>query len=401
MQLLQKHLAYEYGRRGARLALAARREDRLFEVVDKARRLGSPDAIMILADVSKLEDCNRLVNDTVNHFGQLNHLVNNAGVTQAGLFEDCNEFSTPKSIMDINFWGSVYCTKFAIPYLRKSKGKIVVISSSATWFSTPRLSFYNERYEANVRNRLKVRTSVRSPPFGAGDGAPPPQKTPAVSPTTSPLRRVRFFPVSGEITQNFKQSRSRKKLEKNGLAGEGKWSGTLLESSGVEARCRRRRRMENGRTDAAGGRWGGGAQSSEPYGGERRDVRTLRAVRTSSLDPLRASKAAQTCFFETLRAEIGSDLGITIVSPGVVQSEMTETPEFQSQVNSDMIPSQSTEVCAKAIVDSACRGDMDLTEPSWIRFAFWLRVFCPQLLESITHSDSIKRPRSTPSDKEN
>ncbi|XP_004309297.1 PREDICTED: uncharacterized protein LOC101306394, partial [Fragaria vesca subsp. vesca] len=114
-----------------------------------------------------------------------------------------------------------------------------------------------------------------------------------------------------------------------------------------------------------------------------------------------ASKAAQTCFFETLRAEIGSDLGITIVSPGVVQSEMTETPEFQSQVNSDMIPSQSTEVCAKAIVDSACRGDMDLTEPSWIRFAFWLRVYCPQLLESITHSDSIKRPRSTPSDKEN
>lgn len=65
-----KHLAYEYGRRGARLALAARREDRLRAVADKARRLGSPNAIVLLADVSKLEDCNRLVNDTVNHFGQ-------------------------------------------------------------------------------------------------------------------------------------------------------------------------------------------------------------------------------------------------------------------------------------------------------------------------------------------
>ncbi|KAK9926599.1 hypothetical protein M0R45_023819 [Rubus argutus] len=251
-----EHLAYEYGRRGARLALAARREDRLRAVADKARRLGSPDAIVLLADVSKLEDCNRLVNDTVNHFGQLDHLVNNAGVTQIGLFEDCTQFSYPKSIMDINFWGSVYCTKFAIPHLRKSKGKIVVISSCATWFSTPRLSFYN------------------------------------------------------------------------------------------------------------------------------------------------ASKAAQTCFFETLRAELGYDIGITIVSPGVVESEMTKTPEFQSQVGSDMIPSHSAEVCTKAIVDSACRGDMDQTEPSWIRVAFWLRVLCPQLLESITHSNSIKRPRTT-SNKDN
>ncbi|XP_050376854.1 11-beta-hydroxysteroid dehydrogenase-like 4A [Argentina anserina] len=251
-----EHLAYEYGKRGARLALAARREDRLRGVADKARRLGSPDAIVILADVSKAEDCNRLVNDTVNHFGQLDHLVNNAGVTKIGLFEDCNEFSHLKSIMDTNFWGSVYCTKFAVPYLRKSKGKIVVMSSSATWFSIPRLSFYN------------------------------------------------------------------------------------------------------------------------------------------------ASKAAQTCFFETLRAELGSDLGITIVSPGVVRSEMTETPEFQSQVCSEMIPSQSTQVCATAIVDSACRGDMNLTDPPWIRVAFWLRVFCPQLLESITHSNSIKRPRTT-SNKEN
>ncbi|XP_060967193.1 11-beta-hydroxysteroid dehydrogenase A-like isoform X2 [Cannabis sativa] len=141
-----ENLAYEYARRGANLALAARRENRLKRVADEAIRLGSPDAIVIRADVKEIEDCKALVEDTVNHFGQLDYLVNNAGVVQLSLFEDStDQFSTIRSIMDINFWGSVYCTQFAIPHLRKTKGKIVVNSSSASWFSTPRMSIYNSR----------------------------------------------------------------------------------------------------------------------------------------------------------------------------------------------------------------------------------------------------------------
>ncbi|KAL6228104.1 hypothetical protein ACLB2K_002058 [Fragaria x ananassa] len=58
------------------------------------------------------------------------------------------------------------------------------------------------------------------------------------------------FQFSGKITQNFKQDQSRRKLEKNGLVGEGKWSGTLLDCSGVEARHRRRQRVKNRRTSA-------------------------------------------------------------------------------------------------------------------------------------------------------
>lgn len=65
-----QHLAYEYARRGACLALAARRENQLREVVDQARQYGSPDVIMIVADVCKVEDCKRLVDETVNHFGR-------------------------------------------------------------------------------------------------------------------------------------------------------------------------------------------------------------------------------------------------------------------------------------------------------------------------------------------
>lgn len=63
-------MAYEYARRGARLALVARREDRLHKVARKALELGSPDAIVISADVSVLEDCKRLVEETLDHFRQ-------------------------------------------------------------------------------------------------------------------------------------------------------------------------------------------------------------------------------------------------------------------------------------------------------------------------------------------
>ncbi|PON77242.1 Short-chain dehydrogenase/reductase [Parasponia andersonii] len=243
-----EHLAYEYARRGARLALAARREDRLRAVVDKALRLGSPYAIAIRTDVKEVADCKRLVEETVNHFGQLDHLVNNAGVVHLSLFEDSPEkFFTIRSIMDINFWGSVYCTKFAIPHLRKGKGKIVVMSSSGTWFTTPRMSVYS------------------------------------------------------------------------------------------------------------------------------------------------ASKAAQLCFFETLKTEFGSDIGVTIVTPGLIESEMTGD-QFWSKSQIKGIPVESAERCAKAIVESVCRGDMYLTEPSWCRVGFWFKVFFPQLVQKCFHLTLIHSP---------
>ncbi|KAI9079777.1 hypothetical protein K1719_038398 [Acacia pycnantha] len=146
-----EELAYEYARREARLALVARREDLLRSVLVKALQLGSPDAIIIPADVSNIQDSRRFVDQTISHFGQLDHLVNNAGIIQARMFEEFSEkLSDLAPIMDVNFWGSVYATHFALPHLRKSKGKIVVISSVAAWLQTPRLSFYNASKAAIV-----------------------------------------------------------------------------------------------------------------------------------------------------------------------------------------------------------------------------------------------------------
>ncbi|KAI3763231.1 hypothetical protein L1987_53684 [Smallanthus sonchifolius] len=138
-----EHLAYEYAKHGARLALVARREEVLAVVAGKAKELGSPEVIVIKADVSKLEDCKRFVDETINHFGELDCLINNAGIVITGLFEDQKCITDHTSIMDVNFWGSVNATHFALPHLKKSKGRIVVIGSCGGWFNTPKVSVYN------------------------------------------------------------------------------------------------------------------------------------------------------------------------------------------------------------------------------------------------------------------
>ncbi|XP_017972399.1 PREDICTED: 11-beta-hydroxysteroid dehydrogenase-like 4A [Theobroma cacao] len=229
-----EHLAYEYARRGARLALVARRTDRLQKVAERARQMGSPDVIVITADVSKVEDCKRFVDKTVNHFGQLDHLVNNAGVGAVQSFKVTNNISDFVPVMDTNFWGSVYGTHFAVPHLRKRRGKMIVMSSASAWLGLPKTSFYA------------------------------------------------------------------------------------------------------------------------------------------------ASKAAQIGFYESLRIEVGPEIGITIVTPGFVESEMTRSNQ-QRKGKLQFLGNEPADVCAKAIVESTCRGDMYLTEPFWVRPLYLLKVLCPEI----------------------
>ncbi|KAK7318298.1 hypothetical protein RJT34_02997 [Clitoria ternatea] len=157
-----EHLAYEYGKRGARLALVARRENRLMEVAIRAKSLGSPDVITIPADVSRLQDCKRFIHLTLNHFRRLDHLVNNAGIIPVSLFEDSIDITNFAPAMDINFWGSAYCTYFSIPHLRRCKGKIIAIASSAGWLPAPRMIFYNASKAAVISLYENLRTELGS-----------------------------------------------------------------------------------------------------------------------------------------------------------------------------------------------------------------------------------------------
>uniref|UniRef100_M4EYA2 Uncharacterized protein n=1 Tax=Brassica campestris TaxID=3711 RepID=M4EYA2_BRACM len=146
-----EHLAYEYAKKGAYLALVARREDRLDIVAETSRQLGSGDVIIIPGDVAEVEDCKEFIDETIRHFGKLDHLINNAGVTQTVVFEDYIHIQAANPIMDINFWGSTYITYFAIPHLRKSKGKVIVISSGAANIALPVASVYSASKAALLR----------------------------------------------------------------------------------------------------------------------------------------------------------------------------------------------------------------------------------------------------------
>ncbi|XP_047341140.1 11-beta-hydroxysteroid dehydrogenase-like 4A [Impatiens glandulifera] len=235
-----EQLAYEYARKGARLVLVVRREERLFQVSEKARRLGSPEVLVACADVSKRKDCKECVAKAISHFGILDHLVNNAGIhNPVSTFEDITDFDSFMPMMNINFWGTIYLTRYAIPYLKKNKGKIIAVASSGAWLPIPGISMYS------------------------------------------------------------------------------------------------------------------------------------------------ATKGAMISFYEVLRSEIGSDVQVTIVAPGLVNSEMTMAEEFIKKVNMVRSPVESAERCAKSIIRRACYGEKFVLEPAWMRTVYFWNQLCPELTQWI------------------
>ncbi|XP_068665526.1 11-beta-hydroxysteroid dehydrogenase A-like [Aristolochia californica] len=157
-----EQLAYEYARKGAFLVLAARREAALLQVAEKARSAGSPDVVVVPVDVSKSEDCKKVVEKAVTHFGKLNHVVNNAGVVSYCPFEEAGDITRFARIMDVNFWGSVYITHYSVPHLRKSGGRVVVVSSVGGRVALPGSSFYSASKAALIMFYETLRAEIGS-----------------------------------------------------------------------------------------------------------------------------------------------------------------------------------------------------------------------------------------------
>ncbi|MFN5374880.1 MAG: SDR family NAD(P)-dependent oxidoreductase, partial [Chitinophagaceae bacterium] len=96
-------------------------------------------------DVAVERDCERLVNHAIQQFGSIDILINNAGISMRGLMEEGGKeiIGVIKRVMDINYFGTVYCTTYALPHLIKSKGVIVGISSIAGYRGLPGRSGYS------------------------------------------------------------------------------------------------------------------------------------------------------------------------------------------------------------------------------------------------------------------
>lgn len=136
-----KATALRFAKAGAHLVIAARSEDKLKECAQQIAALGAK-VLVVQADVSKKEDCQRLIEQTIVHFGQLDVLVNNAGISMRATLEDL-DLSVLEQLMGVNFWGMVYCTKYALPHLIENKGSVVGISSIAGFVGLPARTGYS------------------------------------------------------------------------------------------------------------------------------------------------------------------------------------------------------------------------------------------------------------------
>lgn len=99
--------------------LAARDEEKLREV---ARTIREQDHVAAICktDVSKEDDCKRLMEETIREFGTIHILINNAGISMRAVFAE-TDLKVIRQLMDINFWGTVYCTRYAIAEIIKIK----------------------------------------------------------------------------------------------------------------------------------------------------------------------------------------------------------------------------------------------------------------------------------------
>jgi short-subunit dehydrogenase len=126
-------------RAGAKVATCGRQYDKLY-----ALQMEYSQVMLhtMVCDVSHEEECRRFIKSTVDTFGVIDIIINNAGISMRALFEEADT-AVVRQLMDVNFMGAVYCTKYALPYIIKQRGAIVGISSTAGYRGLPGRSGYS------------------------------------------------------------------------------------------------------------------------------------------------------------------------------------------------------------------------------------------------------------------
>src|SRR6195952_3171227 len=124
---------------GAKIATCGRNHDKLYRL-----QMQYSNVLLhaVVCDVSKEQDCRDFIDSTIETFGGIDILINNAGISMRALVRDA-DMEVIRKVMDINFFGTVYCTKFALPSIIERKGTIVGVSSIAGYRGLPGRSGYS------------------------------------------------------------------------------------------------------------------------------------------------------------------------------------------------------------------------------------------------------------------
>lgn len=135
-----KALVYGFAARGCKIVMGARNIEKLLLIEQELRAQGT-EVVSVKTDVSQEADCKHLIDQAYNQFGRIDILVNNAGISMRAVFEELDT-KVLHRLMDVNFWGTVYCSKYALPHLLNSHGSLVGIISIAGFIGLPGRSGY-------------------------------------------------------------------------------------------------------------------------------------------------------------------------------------------------------------------------------------------------------------------
>lgn len=134
-------IARQLSIQGAALVLAAREPAMLEAAAEQCRALGAR-AIAVPTDVGDSEQCRRLIETAVDTFGRIDTLVNNAGISMHARFDELSDIHAVDRITRINYFGSVYCTWYALPHLKRTRGRIVGVASITGKNGVPTRTLY-------------------------------------------------------------------------------------------------------------------------------------------------------------------------------------------------------------------------------------------------------------------
>jgi len=167
--------AREFAKVGCKLVVGARSIDKLQELEGELSYI--TEIISVKCDVTIEADCKRLIEKSLERFGKIDILVNNAGISMRALFKDL-ELSVIKEVMDVNFWGTVYCTKYALPHILNTSGSVIgVISISGykglparTGYSASKFAVYGFLETLRIEHlRDKLHVMIFAPGFTASN----------------------------------------------------------------------------------------------------------------------------------------------------------------------------------------------------------------------------------------
>lgn len=168
--------AYAFGREGAKIVITGRNSEKL-EVERKILVDAGIEVLAVLADAGSESDNKRMADEVLSKYGKIDILINNAGISMRALFQDL-DLEVFRKVMDTNFWGAVYATKYCLPSILKNKGSIIGISSINGFRGTPaRTAYTASKYAMNgffesLRTEVMnegVHVLVASPGFTASN----------------------------------------------------------------------------------------------------------------------------------------------------------------------------------------------------------------------------------------